>query len=107
MTYTRVKSEIPAWVSLLEKAKEIIQEYGLEAGASYRETVFHYVSNKVLNDNLKVIGLICGFSVELPDIHSAPPNCLLSGLPLEQDDQPIPSHLNQVETTLPDFDRSA
>ena len=65
MTYTRVKSEIPAWVPLLEKAKEIIQEYGLEPGASYRETVFHYVSNKVLNDNLKVIGLICGFSVEL------------------------------------------
>lgn len=65
MTYTRVKSEVPAWVPLLEKAKQIINEYGLEPGASYRETVFHYVSNKVLNDNLKVIGHICGFDFEL------------------------------------------
>lgn len=65
MTYTRVKSEVPAWVPLLDKAKEILEEFGLEPGATYRETVFKYVSNKVMNDHLKIIGLACGFDFEV------------------------------------------
>jgi len=65
MTYTRTKSEVPAWVPLLDKAKEIVSEYGMEEGATYRETVFKYVSNKVINDHLKIIGLACGFDFKL------------------------------------------
>ncbi|MDQ0107438.1 integrase [Chitinophaga terrae (ex Kim and Jung 2007)] len=65
MTYKRTKSEVPAWVPLLNKAKEILDQYGLEPGATYRETIFAYVSNKIINDHLKVIGLACGFDFEL------------------------------------------
>ncbi|WP_158563188.1 site-specific integrase [Chitinophaga silvatica] len=65
MTYGRAKSEVPAWVPLLPKAKDILEQFGLESGATYRKTVFAYVSNKVLNDNLKVIGLACGIEKDL------------------------------------------
>jgi hypothetical protein len=52
-------------VPLLDKAKEILAQFGLDEGATYRGTVFKYVSNKVMNDHLKIIGLACGFDFEL------------------------------------------
>lgn len=65
ITYTRVKSSVPAHVPLLKIPLAILEKYKLKKGDSPRSTVFPFTTNKSLNDNLKVIGEICGFSIQM------------------------------------------
>ncbi len=65
MTYTRSKSKIPANVPLLSQAIEIVKKYELKKGDLFRNTVFPFVTNKDLNDNLKIISEICELELSL------------------------------------------
>ncbi|WP_298733418.1 site-specific integrase [uncultured Chitinophaga sp.] len=65
LTYTRVKSNVSANVPLLSPAIELIRKYKLKEGDILRDTVFPFVTNKDLNDNLKIIGEICEFRMPL------------------------------------------
>ncbi len=65
MTYTRTKSKISANVPLLSQAIEIIKKHELKQGDLFRTTVFPFVTNKDLNDNLKIISEICELGTSL------------------------------------------
>lgn len=65
LTYLRAKSKVLAHVPLLNSAIALIKKHGLRKGGVSRSTVFPFVSNQVLNRNLKVISEICGFGFPL------------------------------------------
>ncbi|WP_217607180.1 site-specific integrase [Chitinophaga sp. GbtcB8] len=65
ITYTRAKSSTPAHVPLIKVPLSILEKYKLGKDDLSRETVFPFVTNKALNDNLKIIGEICGFTLPL------------------------------------------
>jgi integrase len=65
LTYFRAKSKVPAYVPLLKPAIEIIKKYQLKKGDLFRKTVFPFVSNQILNRNLKIISEIFGFGFPL------------------------------------------
>lgn len=65
LTYFRAKSKVPAHVPLLSPALELIKKYTWKRGDVFRTTVFPFVTNKDLNDNLKIISEICGFEIAL------------------------------------------
>ena len=65
MTNTRTKSKISANVPLLSQAIEIVKKHELRKGDLFRTTVFPFVTNKNLNDNLKVISEICELDLSL------------------------------------------
>ena len=65
MTYTRTKSKISANVPLLSQAIEIVKKHELRKGDLFRTTVFPFVTNKDLNDNLKIISEICELDLSL------------------------------------------
>jgi integrase/recombinase XerD len=65
MTYFRAKSKVPAYVPLLKPAVELLKKYQLKRGDLFRKTVFPFVSNQILNRNLKIISEVCGFGFPL------------------------------------------
>jgi integrase len=65
LTYLRAKSKVSAFVPLLSPATALIKKYQLKKGDLSRNTVFPYVSNQILNRNLKIISEICGFGFPL------------------------------------------
>lgn len=65
LTYTRAKSKVPAHVPLLSLALDLIKKYAWRRGDILRTTVFPFVTNKDLNDNLKIISEVCEFGVPL------------------------------------------
>lgn len=52
-------------IPLLSPAIALIKKYRLKKGDLSRNTVFPYVSNQILNRNLKIINEICGFGFPL------------------------------------------
>jgi integrase len=65
LTYTRAKSKVPAHVPLLNPAVALIKKYERKKGDFLRTTVFPFVTNKDLNDSLKIISEICEFGMSL------------------------------------------
>lgn len=65
ITYTRAKSSVSAHVPLLKVPLSILEKYKLKKCDLPRETVFPFVTNKTLNDSLKIIGEVCGLSLPL------------------------------------------
>lgn len=65
LTYTRAKSKVPAYVPLLDQALDLIRRHRPRKGDSSRETVFPFLTNKTLNDSLKIIGEVCQIKVPL------------------------------------------
>jgi integrase/recombinase XerD len=65
LTYTRTKSKVPAYVPLLNQAVDLITRYRLRKRDDARKTEFPFVSNKTLNDSLKIIGEICQIKMPL------------------------------------------
>ena len=65
LTYLRAKSKVSAFVPLLSPAIALIKKYRLKKGDLSRNTVFLFVSNQILNRNLKIISEICGFGFPL------------------------------------------
>jgi integrase/recombinase XerD len=65
LTYIRAKSKVPANVPLLSPAAALIKKYEQKRGHMIRTTVFPFVTNKDLNDNLKVISEVCEFGIPL------------------------------------------
>lgn len=65
MTYQRIKSEVEANVPLLNVPIALVRKYTPDKTCKFRDTVFPVVSNKDLNQNLKVISEYCelGFSL--------------------------------------------
>lgn len=65
LVYHRTKSKIPAHVPLLTPALAVIKKYELKAGDLHRSTVFPFVTNQYLNNNLKIISELCEFGIPL------------------------------------------
>ncbi len=65
LSYCRAKSKVPASVPLLSPALAIINKYKWKKGDFHRTTTFPFVTNKDLNDNLKIISEICEFGISL------------------------------------------
>jgi len=65
LTYLRAKSKVSAYVPLLSPATALIIKYRLKKGDLSRKTVFPFVSNQILNRNLKIISEICGLGFPL------------------------------------------
>lgn len=65
LTYIRAKSKVPAFVPLLSRAIAIINKYQWKKGDLLRSTAFPFVTNKDLNDSLKIIGEICELGIAL------------------------------------------
>lgn len=65
ITYTRAKSNVSANVPLLSQALDIIRKYQHENEYPPRETVFPYVANQTLNNNLKIIAELCDIKMPL------------------------------------------
>jgi integrase len=65
LTYQRAKSKVLAYVPLLGPASALIKKYQLKKGDLSRSTVFPFVSNQILNRNLKIISEICGLGFPL------------------------------------------
>jgi integrase len=65
LTYTRSKSTVAANVPLLAPAIALIDKYKAKKNEPVRDTAFPYVTNKTLNDSLKIIGEICQIGISL------------------------------------------
>lgn len=65
LTYTRSKSKVAANVPLLAPAITLINKYKVKKKGVESDTVFPYVTNKTLNDSLKIIGEICQIGISL------------------------------------------
>lgn len=68
LTYIRAKSKVPAFVPLLSRAIAILKKYEWKKGDIQRSTLFPFVTNKDLNDSLKIISEICEFGISLTSI---------------------------------------
>lgn len=65
LSYTRVKSKISASIPLLKQASMILKKYGAEKGNLASATIFPFISNQVINRNLKIISEILELGVKL------------------------------------------
>jgi integrase/recombinase XerD len=65
LTYLRAKSKVLAYVPLLSPAIDLIKKCRHKKDDLTRSTVFPFISNQVLNRNLKIISEICGFGFPL------------------------------------------
>jgi len=61
----REKNSLPVKVPLLPQAIKIIERYWEDIRSIEQETLFPYVSNRTINEKLKVIGELCGFTAFL------------------------------------------
>lgn len=65
LTYSRAKSNVEATVPLLSLVIALIKKHECKKGDIFRDTIFPLVTNKDLNQNLKVISELCELGIQL------------------------------------------